>query len=753
MPFSYDCATTAGLMVCVDRVYRVRKQLSPSIVKHKGSYKDKNVKVKCSCGCNGKSSGMIGDAIADVFLRKKYWFAELNISPKDVPNQFIIQYDKLSEATINLLDISSLPADLARQKWVRGAYLTVVRDSIATFCYLNNIGYWQGVHSIACALIFLKPTPTLQELSILLEKILLRFAPIIAHNKSSITIQCAKQLSSLWNSLFQLFLPMTSAVLNDFCATWNIDIFWTLGFHRFNCAYNCLYHWYFIIKCGNVLFTPTLDQIIAPQSNEFTNLTQHNETGDNESIGHILSFLYFELAQNLLRHNYWQKTCGLQSLINNFSFDKQYYSIQDMMDLLSLCIQQEFSQNNQLLYPPDVFINMSDYHFDNICLEGTNLSNYPMSLLVILVKSLYLLTPKFIIKCINNFVNDLCTLNVHKRGHVDNNFRIETSRTTKSLVDYDYMKYIKHFQVAKIELTQIISYIQPTSAAFIDKSAISKTVRFDNSKVLNNARLKNGTKSSINKMLSDLVCRAQDKIGSNDPSNMVYKVMKNYYSIADKICYLKSDTVVCPELPANDIPFHNNEVGADVPQVPLSARGGSEGDNNNRHIPVLRKTMSTNEIMYSKSLSPSTPRTGVPLFRPRVKPKSEVESVKLESCNWPFFYSTVFGKFLFIDLTNEFLLPKEFNGGKTIYYSNESFHFYNKQSNKLEHITDFKEIVSEIVPIRSPFGYTLNSTCWIIVTKCNPDCNDTDHSCYDGKLDTVTTFIQRELMFSGASCK
>ncbi|KAK1934069.1 hypothetical protein X943_003195 [Babesia divergens] len=212
---------------------------------------------RCNCGCGRQLRRMLSLLLQRFFASKRRWMKSLKVSkwrPQELARiSEVIEENGHDAFAAKALDLDIIQLDVSRQQWLTNEEnANLVRRALVTFCVVNNVGYWQGLHDVAAALVYITPKPSVGELAAMLEKLVLNFASILLRRTDENIVNDAAKISAKWRLMFQFFFPRAATELeklSDF-NSWNINWFLTMGFYRFGCAHIVLAYVYTIILCS-----------------------------------------------------------------------------------------------------------------------------------------------------------------------------------------------------------------------------------------------------------------------------------------------------------------------------------------------------------------------------------------------------------------------------------------------------------------------------------------------------------------------
>ncbi|EDO06004.1 Rab-GTPase-TBC domain family protein [Babesia bovis T2Bo] len=372
------------------------------VTRHNGSTLDDDIETPteintCSCGCNRNIKRQLTWLLIKHFTSKRKWLRILRIGryrPKELERVSkdieVNGYQSMSDAN---LDLDTIQLDISRQQWIQNtqdAYL--VKHALVTFCLVNNVGYWQGLHDVAGALVHLKPRPTIGELAAILEKLVNNFSSIIKSASNEAIVAGATKIASKWRLIFQFFFPKAATDMERFDGldTWNINWFLTLGFYRFGCAYIALSYTYVAVVA---------------------------------SAGCMTAFMYHEAGYLAVRgHLTWSFAKNKTDVM----IDKKICDQTDEHKLTKV-----ISNSKMVQITPDELINVSRNLYDTINGEECEIADFPLMAVLDISNFLFNKSPstlyKYEVDDIPGFVqisiNDLCNThdvwNIHDRRYVD----------------------------------------------------------------------------------------------------------------------------------------------------------------------------------------------------------------------------------------------------------------------------------------------------------------------------------------------
>ncbi|KEP61632.1 UNVERIFIED_CONTAM: TBC domain-containing protein [Hammondia hammondi] len=159
------------------------------------------------------------------------------------------------------LDLHLVEADVSRQRWInhgsvahsegneserqKDIMVQLVTDAVCIFCTMNGACYWQGMHDLCAAFLFLSPRPSLSQLVQLLHAFLLLFAPWLLLPPQESIAQSANA-ARLFRQFLQFFSPGVTNEVERLIPsiTWSQSILiHTLGFSRFRDVHALLSMW------------------------------------------------------------------------------------------------------------------------------------------------------------------------------------------------------------------------------------------------------------------------------------------------------------------------------------------------------------------------------------------------------------------------------------------------------------------------------------------------------------------------------
>ncbi|AFZ81366.1 hypothetical protein BEWA_007750 [Theileria equi strain WA] len=213
---------------------------------------------KCGCGCFKSIKNVQSSLLMNYFSCKRRWINILKVSKVRIAelNEVaeIVRANGCTVHTFKLLDLNFVRTDLDRQQWIQDNEMAqLAENAIVTFCITNNVGYWQGIHDIAAALVHLCPRPNIGELAAILEQLTRRHSPVLFSGSHEEVMYQAKILSQKWKVLFKYFFPggfNELEKISDFNSL-GMGLFLTLGFYRFGCAYIALSYIYVMMLNKN----------------------------------------------------------------------------------------------------------------------------------------------------------------------------------------------------------------------------------------------------------------------------------------------------------------------------------------------------------------------------------------------------------------------------------------------------------------------------------------------------------------------
>ncbi|CDR94864.1 hypothetical protein, conserved [Babesia bigemina] len=211
----------------------------------------------CDCGCDRQIKRRLSLLLHGFFASKHRWTVALKVErmrPAELERvSAAIQENGLHAMASDNLDLDTIELDISRQQWISDHEdMRRVRQALLVFCLVNNVGYWQGLHDVAAALVRLKPKPTVGELAAILEKLIWRFASILMRTTDENIVTDAGKMAAKWRLMFLFFFPRAATELERLSDSnsWNINWFLTLGFYRFGCAYVALAYAYTAMLCS-----------------------------------------------------------------------------------------------------------------------------------------------------------------------------------------------------------------------------------------------------------------------------------------------------------------------------------------------------------------------------------------------------------------------------------------------------------------------------------------------------------------------
>ncbi|EPT30748.1 TBC domain-containing protein [Toxoplasma gondii ME49] len=158
------------------------------------------------------------------------------------------------------LDLHLVEADVSRQRWINHGSVAhserqeserqkdmvqLVTDAVCIFCTMHGACYWQGMHDLCAAFLFLSPRPSLSQLVQLLHAFLLLFAPWLLLPPQESIVQSANA-ARLFRQFLQFFSPGVTNEVERLIPsiTWSQSILiHTLGFSRFRDVQSLLSMW------------------------------------------------------------------------------------------------------------------------------------------------------------------------------------------------------------------------------------------------------------------------------------------------------------------------------------------------------------------------------------------------------------------------------------------------------------------------------------------------------------------------------
>ncbi|GBE61922.1 TBC domain-containing protein, putative [Babesia ovata] len=241
----------------VIRSVRKRRVLKRRIVDDGDVSEPANDAGNCDCGCDRHIKRRLSLLLQRFFASKQRWMDSLKVErrrPAELERvSAAIQQNGLHALASDNLDLDTIELDISRQQWISDHEdLCRVRQALLVFCLVNNVGYWQGLHDVAAALVRLKPKPSVGELAAILEKLIWRFAAILMRTTDENIVTDASKMAAKWRLMFLFFFPRAATDLERVSDSnsWNINWFLTLGFYRFGCAYIALAYAYTAILCS-----------------------------------------------------------------------------------------------------------------------------------------------------------------------------------------------------------------------------------------------------------------------------------------------------------------------------------------------------------------------------------------------------------------------------------------------------------------------------------------------------------------------
>ncbi|ORM41449.1 uncharacterized protein BXIN_2437 [Babesia sp. Xinjiang] len=211
----------------------------------------------CDCGCSREINRRLTLLLHRFFASKYRWLAILKIGkcrPSELERvSMVIEKHGHEVMGKDKLDLDTIQLDISRQQWLNEADdAHIVKQSLLTFCVVNNVGYWQGLHDVAAALVHLEPKPTVGELAAMVEKLVCTFASILMRATDEIIVNDATKIAAKWRLIFLFFFPKAATDLERLADSnsWNINWFLTMGFYRFGCAYLALAYAYAAIAAS-----------------------------------------------------------------------------------------------------------------------------------------------------------------------------------------------------------------------------------------------------------------------------------------------------------------------------------------------------------------------------------------------------------------------------------------------------------------------------------------------------------------------
>eukprot|EP00375_Theileria_parva_P001499 XP_764171.1 hypothetical protein [Theileria parva strain Muguga] len=315
------------------------------IFKSTFNYKSDNIFYSnCDCGCSRSLKSIQSILIKNYFTNKYLWIRYSGVSLKSISEltdfSCIISSNGFNELKFDSLDLNFVKSDISRQPWVVNKKLRdLAVNSIYTFCIYNNVPYWQGLHDIASALVHLDPTPTVGELSAILEHLIKTYAPLLFLPTTDDINKRANELCQIWMLLFKYFFPkfvdsFERVCDSPFCVGWFI----TLGFYRFGCAYISLAYTF-------LLFISNSEPLSAFIFRE---------------LGYVATRGYI----NFLLKNAVSVDFSNSVIFNNYS--------------TSNLIISTVLNSNKIHLEPEEFINVSRNLYDSIGEREIELSEFPL---------------------------------------------------------------------------------------------------------------------------------------------------------------------------------------------------------------------------------------------------------------------------------------------------------------------------------------------------------------------------------------
>ncbi|PHJ23783.1 tbc domain-containing protein [Cystoisospora suis] len=158
------------------------------------------------------------------------------------------------------LDLHLLLGDVLRQRWMHAKESgecaktsgrlhdtdrDLLVDAVSVFCKMNNVCYWQGMHDICAAFLFLVPQPSLLQLVQLLQEFVLLFSPWLLLPPEQAVEQSANA-ARIFRQLLQFFSPGVTGSVERLIpsASWSqMILVHTLAFDRFRDVRNLLTVW------------------------------------------------------------------------------------------------------------------------------------------------------------------------------------------------------------------------------------------------------------------------------------------------------------------------------------------------------------------------------------------------------------------------------------------------------------------------------------------------------------------------------
>ncbi|PFH33066.1 TBC domain-containing protein [Besnoitia besnoiti] len=165
------------------------------------------------------------------------------------------------------LDLHLLAGDVARQRWINDRnpprsetaqgyaeddvkIKRLLTDAVSIFCIMNGVSYWQGMHDLCAAFLFLSPTPSLPQLVLLFEAFVMLFAPWLLLPPQQ-SLEHSANVTRLFRQLLQFFSPAVTSEVERLIpsVTWSqTTLIHTLGFSRFRDPRTLLAIWRCILE-------------------------------------------------------------------------------------------------------------------------------------------------------------------------------------------------------------------------------------------------------------------------------------------------------------------------------------------------------------------------------------------------------------------------------------------------------------------------------------------------------------------------
>ncbi|GFE54385.1 TBC domain containing protein, putative [Babesia ovis] len=335
----------------------------------------------CDCGCSRDINRQLTLLLHQFFASKSRWLNILKIGrwrPGELERVSLAIEENGHEAMGDAnLDLDTIQLDISRQQWLNDegdAY--IVKQALLTFCLVNNVGYWQGLHDVAAAFAHVEPKPSVGELAAIVEKLVSMFASIIMRATDENIVSDATRMAAKWRLIFRYFFPKVSTELERFADvdSWNINWFLTMGFYRFGCAYLALAY--------------TYAAVVA-------------------SAGCMTAFMYHEAGYLGVRgYISWRltKNRGVESISNNL-FDDQIDE-QEMVKAIT--------NSKMIQLTPDELINVSRNLYDTLNDVECEMAEFPMIAILKMSNFLFNKSPLMLYNS-----NDVCSKNVVQIGIAD----------------------------------------------------------------------------------------------------------------------------------------------------------------------------------------------------------------------------------------------------------------------------------------------------------------------------------------------